>query len=153
MRLIDEEGNLFGRVNVIDALFLLLATAVVVSGLLFVSSGDTGGGTVNRIIEVRVVDERFVIDAIEPGAVPDEDVVRVESIELRPAIDVNGTGELLDPAVADVSIVVRTTTDDLGASRFRGSRLYVGREVQLDLGTTVVEGKVVAVHEPPEVTA
>lgn len=146
MRLIDGEGDLFGRVNVIDAFFLLLVAAVLIGGLAFVSSGDD---TVDRIVEIRVVDGRFVIDAIETGPVPDEDVVRVESVRFRPEIDVNATDEIHDPAVADVQVVVRVTIDEEGLASFRGSRLYVGREVELDLGTTVVDGKVVDVRETP----
>ena len=144
MRLIDDEGYLFGRMNVIDAFFLLLVAAVVIGGLAFVSSG---GGTVDRVVEVRVVDERFVIDAIERGPVPDRDVVRVESVQLRPEIKVNTTGEIHDPAVADVRVVVRATPDAIEGDRFRGSRLYVGLEVRLDLGTTIVEGKVVEIGD------
>lgn len=42
MELIDERGRLFGRVNVIDALVVLLAVAVVAAGLALVFGG--GGG-------------------------------------------------------------------------------------------------------------
>lgn len=40
MSILDEEGRLFGHVNVIDALVVLLALAVIVAGLALVVGGD-----------------------------------------------------------------------------------------------------------------
>lgn len=147
MRLLDDEGNLFGRVNVFDAFVLLLVIAILIGGVSWVKFADDG--TEERRVTVRVVDERFVIDAIEPGPVPTEDIVLVESVQLRPEIEINATDEIRDPTIADVQVVVRTTTYD-GNTHFRGSRLYVGLVVRFDLGTTVVGGKVVDVRELPD---
>lgn len=43
MEVIDERGRLFGRVNVVDALVVLLALAVVVAGAALVLGADDGG--------------------------------------------------------------------------------------------------------------
>ena len=43
-QLIDDHGNLFGVVNVIDALVVLLTLAVVVAGISLVFGGAIGGG-------------------------------------------------------------------------------------------------------------
>jgi hypothetical protein len=43
-QLIDDQGNLFGVVNVIDALVALLTLAVVVAGVALVFGGGGGGG-------------------------------------------------------------------------------------------------------------
>jgi hypothetical protein len=48
MGLIDERGRLFGRVNVIDALVVLLAVAVVAAGVALVAGG--AGNPVGRSI-------------------------------------------------------------------------------------------------------
>ena len=40
MELIDEEGNLFGIVNVIDALVVLVLVAVLVAGVALVTGGS-----------------------------------------------------------------------------------------------------------------
>ncbi len=42
MSLIDEDGNLFGVVNVVDALAIVLLVAVVVAGVAVVSGGEMG---------------------------------------------------------------------------------------------------------------
>ena len=42
MELIDERGRLFGRVNVVDALVVLLVAAVVVAGVALVAGGSEG---------------------------------------------------------------------------------------------------------------
>lgn len=146
-RLIDEEGRLFGRVNIIDAFFVPLLIAAVVGGVAFVN--HDGRGDEKRTVVVRVIDERFVIDAIEPGPVADDGVVRVIAVDPKSSIEVNATGNLYEPVAADVEVLLEVHTDDEGAARYEGSRLYVGLEVRLDLGTTIVQGKVIEVGGRP----
>lgn len=69
MAVIDEEGRLFGRVNVIDALVVLLGLAVIVAGLALIA----GGGN-------DVPDEKLQWNAtLALGAVPAESAGLVEN--------------------------------------------------------------------------
>jgi hypothetical protein len=81
MEVIDERGRLFGRVNVIDALVVLLAVAVVAAGLALVFGGGgtgpaaPGGGndpatsnTTHATVDLGP-QPRYVARLVEPGNV------------------------------------------------------------------------------------
>jgi len=52
MPLIDEDGNLFGRVNVVDALVVLLVVAVVAAGAALVMGAGTGSADAGPLADV-----------------------------------------------------------------------------------------------------
>lgn len=71
LELIDDEGNLFGVVNIIDALVVLLIAAVVVAGVALVVGGDeppepTPTGTTNVTLDLGTQPE-FIASAINEG--------------------------------------------------------------------------------------
>ncbi|WP_254840498.1 DUF4330 family protein [Natronomonas marina] len=67
MELLDEEGRLFGAVNVVDALVVVFALAVVVAGaaLVFGGGDDASGETMH----VTLVSENASATALEAGEV------------------------------------------------------------------------------------
>jgi hypothetical protein len=140
MAVIDEEGRIFGTVNVVDALVVLFALAVVVAGVALVTGG--GGDTETETPTRTVVFETgtqpdYVVNSVTEGQVPTSEVVAVENKRLRPP-EGNATGSRLR---LTVTLVVEENGD--GLPTFAGERLYVGRDLQLDLGTTIVSGTVV----------
>lgn len=142
MRLIDDQGNIFGLFNVIDTLVVLISLAVLVSGAAYVLQPAPESPEVT--IEVRVVDESFVIDSIETGPVDRQGIVAVDDVErLGPEVIPENTS-MTDPAAADVQVTLEAETRD-GLLFYDGERLYIGREIELDLGRTILEGDVVSI--------
>ncbi len=93
MELIDDEGRLFGRVNVIDALVVLLIAAVVVAGAAFVLTDDPAPApemnTTYATLDIGTVSP-YVVDAIEEGDAYDPDgasTLRITDVHLTPQGD------------------------------------------------------------------
>jgi len=57
MELIDHEGNLFGKINVIDALAILLVIAVVVAGVAVVAPGSSNDASTSGTNETESANE------------------------------------------------------------------------------------------------
>ena len=92
MALIDDEGRLFGRVNVIDALVVLLIAAVVVAGAAFVLGDDPESApepeteTTYATLDVGTVSP-YLVDAIEEGdthSPGDSSNLRITDVHLTP---------------------------------------------------------------------
>ncbi|MFC7135289.1 MULTISPECIES: DUF4330 domain-containing protein [Salinibaculum] len=142
MPLIDEDGRLFGTVNIIDALVVLFVFAIAVAGVALVTGGGGGGGnttnseTITRTIVFQTTDQpAYVADAIQEGAVGTSNVIAIENKSVVESTE-NGTDLRLT-----VNLTVSETGD--GLPTFGGERLYIGRQLQLDFGTTIVQGTVV----------
>lgn len=148
---IDEEGYLFGLVNVVDALAVLLLVAVVVAGSAFVlqSGVQAQEQASHTTVVVQTAVAPYVVDALSEGRTPADDVRAVENVAVGDRLELNGTDRYGSEAYYRVSLRVElaTETGDDGLVRFRGERLYVGRELQLDLGSTIVDVVVVEVSE------
>ena len=74
MAIIDEEGRLFGTVNIIDALVVLFVIAIAVAGVALVTGGsgdtDTDAEPVTRTIVFQTTDQpEYVANAIQEGPV------------------------------------------------------------------------------------
>ena len=95
MELIDDEGRLFGAVNVIDALVVLLIVAVVVAGAAFVLGDDPEPAptpeteTTYATLDVGTVSP-YIVDAIEAGDIFSPDgasTLRITDVHLTPQGD------------------------------------------------------------------
>ncbi len=145
MPLIDDEGKLFGVVNVIDALVVVLFLAVIVAGIAVVSSGS-GGEPETRYATIELDQQPdYVIDRIADG-----DVAAVEgSSEPLTITDVYTirTGEQNGSAMIRVEVPGELREDDHGRDvfYFAGDPFRLGTSLQLDLGMVVTEGVVVDV--------
>ena len=135
MPIIDDEGRLFGAVNIIDALVVLLVLAVVVAGVALVTGGGSTGERPTRTVVVDVGQQPdYVVDAIEEGSVGTSEVVAVEN---KTAIGDDGNDRLR------LTVTLAVTKNADGLPTFAEERLYVGRQIQLDLSTTIVSGTVI----------
>lgn len=147
MPVIDEDGDLFGVVNAVDALAVVVAILALAGGIVVLTGGGgADGGTLTQSVTVRTTGAVPAgIAALEPGPVANEQVAAIERVEqVSPAGNgTNATYEL------DVQLVIGTTGN--GAPTFAGERLYIGRSVTLDLENVTVSGVVTAAREPERV--
>ena len=135
MPVIDDEGRLFGTVNIIDALVVLFVLAVAVAGVALLTGGGSSDQTPTRTVVIDAGQQPdYVIDAIEEGSVETSEVVAVENRTVRP-----GGGN--DTLRLTVTLAVTENAD--GLATFAEERLYIGRQVRLDLRTTIVSGTVI----------
>lgn len=151
MRIIDENGYLFGRVNVIDALVVVVVVLALAGGVIFVD--QSGASSVTRptptvAVTVQAVVPPYVADALAEASPGSADIHSVET-QSSERIQLNGTDEYGSDVRYRLRMVVQVDAQERGDGLlyFRDERLYVGREVELDFGTTIVEGVVVEVKE------
>lgn len=161
MKGIDENGRLFGVVNVIDAIGVMLIIALIVSaGAVFISVSSTddrtqnpanGSGNVTEtttpavnattsVVRFQLIDDaRYIVNGIDRGPVPsNENVVAVlwASQTTPVATGINNT-----TSNASLRLRVNVTEQD-GQVQFKGERLYIGKQTTLDLGNVVVDATV-----------
>ncbi|TYT60300.1 DUF4330 family protein [Natrialba swarupiae] len=165
MSLIDEDGNLFGVVNVVDALAIVLLVAVVVAGVAVVSGGEMGvdvvaalAGTLLLVVVVAGVavvsgdattaetryatvelgeQPAYVVDRLEAG-----DVATLEDGDVATVTDVH----VPPTARPDVTIRVELSgvREENGQPTFQidDTPLVLGCELRLDMGAYAVAGTV-----------
>ncbi|WP_135824574.1 DUF4330 family protein [Halorussus ruber] len=150
MDIIDDKGRLFGTVNIIDALAVLLVLAVAAAGAAFVlgpkeKATDRTKTTVT--FEATGV-QPYVADAIPEGTIDSDRIAAVENKSVRPTevvvTDQNGTfHERKHPQKKTVTLrVALNTTSADGESQFDGEPLEVGQQLTLDFGPVTVKGAV-----------
>ena len=112
VEVIDENGDLFGRVNVIDALVVLVVLAVAVAGAALVFGGDEPEpttATVNATLDLGT-QPAYVVEAIQEGdthSPTSRSTLRVTDVYTTPAGDdtrvvvaVQLTGETAGDSIA-----------------------------------------------------
>ena len=161
MKGIGENGRLFGVVNVIDAVGVVLLIALIVSaGAVFIATSSTGNGTenpenvsenatetttptVNRTMMVvrfqLLNDAPYVVNAIENGPVPsNENITAVVGVSRTTPVP---TG--LNNTTSNASLRLRlNVTEQQGRMEFEGERIYIGKHLRLDLGKVIVDAVV-----------
>lgn len=135
MDIIDGDGFLFGVVNIIDALVILLVAAVLIAGTALVAPAGGETQQTKTVVIQTGAQPNYVIDAVEEGQVATSDIVAVNQ---KTVTQINDNKQRLR---LTVRLEVEENRD--GLPTFRGDRLYVGRELTLDLGETIVKGTVV----------
>jgi hypothetical protein len=158
MQVIDEEGRVFGVVNIIDILVVLFILAVVVAGLAFVlgndssdSAGDEEIGTATVTLRAEGV-QPYVADALSMGPVEDGNVTRIENVSVQPTTvyTENGSGAVLTrdhPRLKTVEIkVIVEVTDGPNGLLFGQQPLRVGKPIDIDSGTVALRGDVAAIE-------
>ncbi|WP_312911803.1 DUF4330 family protein [Natronosalvus caseinilyticus] len=150
MELIDDEGKLFGRVNVVDALVVLILLAVVVAGIAVVGvlSGDAEPETRYATIDLGPQSEH-VAEQISEG-----DVMYLEgSGDNLTVTDVYRSASNSDDEerAGGAHVVIRAelngqlAEDDQREDRvfqFGGQRLHVGQTLTIDTLEYTTEGEV-----------
>lgn len=156
MDFIDDKGRLFGTINIIDALAVLLVLAVVAAGAAFVLGTDDQtdqatnqpeNTTTTVTVEITGV-QPYVADAIPEGPIESDSISTVQNKTVQSTEvvvqDENGTyHEQTHPrkktVTLDVTLNTTTTEEDV---LFNEKPLEVGRQLTLDFGPVTVKGTV-----------
>ena len=165
MQIIDEEGDLFGRVNVIDALVLVLVLSVAVAGVALVTgtsnapeAGSDGGESVpnetgESAVRYATVDfgaqSTAVASRISEGdrALLDGDAnATVTDVYVGPGTD--GGAAVTARVRLDGEVVENERGDRVFG--YRGSRLRAGDGLRLPTADYDVNGTVTALEESGE---
>lgn len=134
MQLIDGEGNLFGLVNVIDALVVLVFVALVTAGVGIVAGGSSGTETES----LTVTYEATVHPAVADASASDRAMLDGGTVVDGPLVVDQWTNETTRQEYERIRLeasVPVTVTED-GTLESDGDRLYVGQKTSVDLGIT-----------------
>ncbi|SDY32135.1 DUF4330 domain-containing protein [Halopenitus persicus] len=145
MELIDDEGNLLGVVNVVDALAVLLVLAVVVAGAALVLSDDPAPPEPETETTYATLDlgtqQPAIADAINEGDVhepSDTQSLTVTDVHLTPRG--NGVGVL-------ARVEIQGTLDDDGDVTYGDAPLRLGRSLSIATDRYQVKGSVRSVGD------
>lgn len=143
VNLIDVEGRLFGRINIIDALVVLLVAAVVVAGVALIGAFDSSDRTM-RYATIELGEQPgYLAQQITPGdemTVPGQpDNLTVTDVYVGPGADGNAT------VIVRAAVVGQAISTEDGRSRveFAGESLRVGRSLTLETTEYEVSGRII----------
>jgi len=144
MELIDGDGNLFGLVNLVDALVVLVALAVVVAGVAFVFSSGSNDTTTDTATRYATLDlgtqPAYVATLVTEGDVADTDPSTPENLTITDVY----TTHTDDGRHLYVRVRLNATRDD-DAVTYGGDPLRVGRDLDLTTPEYQTGGTITAV--------
>ncbi|ELZ51120.1 hypothetical protein C464_01531 [Halorubrum coriense DSM 10284] len=139
MELIDDEGRLFGRVNVIDALVVLVIAAVVVAGAAFVLTDNSAPApetdTTYATLDVGTVSP-YVVDEIEEGDTYETDstsTLRVTDVYLTPQDDTSRV---------TLRVALEGERNDQGSLMYEGAPPRLGRTLDITTDRYQISGQI-----------
>ena len=152
MPIIDDNGNLFGRINIIDAIVVFLLLVTVAAGANFVLNDGDSSDTFDShdaTIVFRVTDlQPYEATAIPDGRIKSSrkiNAITAKNITPSTVVVINATSQTAyehpvhKTATLELNITVRETSGD---PFFLGKPLEVGRTLTLDLGPITVNGTI-----------
>ena len=145
--LLDDEGRLFGLVNVIDVLVVLLFLAVVVAGVTLLLPG--GGEADTRYATIDLGEQpEYVAERISPGDEWDPDGT-AHSLTITDVyrFDVDGSTNVTIRAAVNGTQIEPADAGDAPTLEFRGDRLRLGRTLGIDTGEYSADGQVTRVDQ------
>ena len=145
--LLDDEGRLFGLVNVIDVLVVLLFLAVVVAGVTLLLPG--GGEADTRYATIDLGEQpEYVAERISPGDEWDPDGT-AHSLTITDVyrFDVDGSTNVTIRAEINGTRIEPADAGDAPTFEFRGDRLRLGRTLGIDTGEYSADGQVTRVDQ------
>lgn len=149
--LIDDEGNLLGVINVIDALAILLVLAVVVAGIALVVPTDQASGTNETETDVSSSATRYA--TIDLGTHPNRIVNQITTGDtmIREGHNLTVTDVYIAPTDATTAaVVIRAelngelieTETDTTQFGFIGNQYRVGDSLSVETDDYTVEGSI-----------
>lgn len=144
MELIDDTGRVFGRVNVVDALTVLLIVAVVVAGAAFVLI-DTSAPPPETETTYATLDvgpqPAYIVDAVNEG-----DSYSPDGTSTLTVTDVQ-----LTPRGGDIGVTLRVAVEGAlendGGITYNDAPLRLGRSVALNTDRYELRGQIRAVGD------
>jgi len=144
VNLIDNQGRLFGLVNLVDALVVLVALAVVVAGVAFVLSSGSSDATSDTTTRYATLDlgtqPTYVATLIAEGDAVDPDPADAENLTVT---DVYATDADDGRHLYVRARINATAADD--AATYGGDPLRVGRDLDLTTPDYATDGTITAV--------
>ncbi|WP_251344431.1 DUF4330 family protein [Haloplanus halophilus] len=148
MELIDDSGRVFGRVNVIDALVVLIIIAVVSAGIVFVFTDDSAAPETKTtyatldmgVQEPYLVEEISAGDTYEPS---ETSTLRVTDVHLTPHED--GTRVFL-------RVAIKGELNEQGSIIYQGAPPRLGRSLSLITDRYEISGRIRDVGESDAIT-
>jgi hypothetical protein len=136
MEVVDEDGRLFGAVNVVDALVVLVVLAVALAGVALVTSGETVDTETRYVTLDLGTQPEFVTDQIDVGdtSTLEEQFGNLTITDLYLSPSPSGVR-----ATARVAVTGRATEDQF---TFDGEPLRIGRRLVFQNDTYVVNGTI-----------
>lgn len=146
MELIDDEGRLFGAVNVVDALVVLLVVAVAVAGVAFVfGGGDSEPAPPDTETTYATLDlgvqESYIVEAIQEGDTYEPDgssTLRVTDVHLTPQ---DGNARVA------LRVAMEGQVNDQESLVYAGAPLRLGRSLTIATDRYKVSGQLRDVGE------
>jgi len=144
MELIDDEGRLFGAVNVVDALVVLLVIAVAVAGvaLAFGGNSDTAPDTETTYATLDLgVQESYIVEAIQECDTYEPDgssTLRVTDVHLTPQ---DGNARVA------LRVAMEGQVNDQGSVVYGGAPPRLGRSLTIATDRYEVSGQIRDVGE------
>lgn len=145
--LLDDEGRLFGLVNVIDVLVVLLLLAVVVAGVTLLLPG--GGEADTRYATIDLGEQpEYVAERISPGDEWDPDGT-AHSLTITDVyrFDADGSTNVTIRAAVNGTRIEPADASSAPTLEFRGDRLRLGRTLGIETGEYSADGQVIRVDQ------
>ena len=144
MTIIDDEGNLFGVVNVIDALVILMVLAVGVAGIALVAAGGDESDEPNTETTYATLDlgtqPAYVVDEIAEGDTYEPDgssTITITDVHVTPHGDDVG-----------VTLRVELTGEEAGETiAYANAPLRLDRTLDIETDRYSVDGQIRAVGD------
>ncbi|MFC7213503.1 hypothetical protein ACFQO4_05325 [Saliphagus sp. GCM10025334] len=154
--MLDDTGRIGGVINVIDALVILLVTAVIVAGLALFEAGTLAiavtlglAGLVAFAFAWTEDPKEIVYTTLDLGTQPPVVAQQVINDEL----DVSVVDAYVTPANDGVRTIVRTRVDSWSyqdAAQYKGQSIVPGADVGLQIGDQGIGATVVDVSDDPD---
>ena len=146
MMLLDAKGRLFGKINIIDALIVLIVTVIILAGIRFIFIGRE-----QQWINIGVISNNqpyWVVEKLRKG---DEIVDRSGKIVARiNDITVKKTGnDILYNLEFDVDLLTDRTYIG-GKIAYNKKQILVGSTIDLETNMTLVRGSVSRIGSEPK---
>lgn len=149
--ILDDEGRLFGLVNIVDLLVVLLVIAVVVAGAALLLSSGPGEADTRHVTMNLGPQPDFIAEEISPGdtfepegtndSVTITDVYRYEGGD--------GTNVIVRTTVRGTAIEPEDP-DESPTFQFQGDELQVGQQVPIQTADYSVEGQITQIQRSGE---
>lgn len=148
-RIIDEEGRLFGLINVVDALVVLVVLAIATAGIALVAFPGGDADTRYATIDAGTQPDH-IAGQITPGDTWDaggDELTVTEVYRYVPGDDAAGDGDVgvLIGAEINGTTLETGTAEQARPIEFAGEPLRFGRLLEIATNEYVIEGEVVDV--------
>jgi hypothetical protein len=144
--IIDDDGNLLGLINLVDALVVFIVLAVVIAGVAFVLTGasDPAPDTMTRYATLNLgAQPTYIATLVTEGDETDVNPDYPESLRIT---EVYAT-ETDDDRLLYARVQITGEMDDKGRFQYDGEPLRVGRELDLMTSDYATDGIITAVDD------